>query len=81
MLHHNVSDTSQAENNAGATVNYKVKVDDTLSEVNCRKEPSTSGAKVTAYANGTVLNIIKENNGWLYANDTGWVSREYLEKV
>lgn len=61
-------------------VNYKVKVN-TPSGVNCRTEPNTGGAKITAYANGTVLNVTKENNGWLYVNNTGWVCGEYCVKV
>ena len=61
-------------------VNYKVKVN-TKSGVNCRKKPSVSSAKITAYANETVLNVTKEQNGWLYVNDTGWVSEQYCVKV
>ena len=61
-------------------VNYQVKVN-TKSGVNCRKEPSVSSAKITAYANETVLNVTKEQNGWLYVNDTGWVSEQYCVKV
>lgn len=61
-------------------VNYKVKVN-TKSGVNCRTEPNTDGAKITAYANGTELTITKESNGWGYANNTGWVSLEYCVKV
>nr|DAQ70578.1 MAG TPA: putative peptidoglycan binding domain protein [Caudoviricetes sp.] len=61
-------------------VNYKVKVN-TKSGVNCRKESSVSSAKITAYANETVLNVTKEQNGWLYVNDTGWVSEQYCVKV
>ena len=75
----NVSDIPQAENNAGVTVNYKVKVD-TPSGVNCRKEPSINGAKVTAYANGTKLTITQESNGWGFTGE-GWVKLEYTEKV
>ena len=61
-------------------VNYKVKVN-TPSGVNCRTEPNTGGAYITAYANVTVLNVTKENNGWLYVNGTGWVCGEYCVKV
>ena len=61
-------------------VNYTVKVN-TPSGVNCRKEPSTSGAKITAYPNGQVLTITAERNGWLYANNTGWVYGQYCVKV
>ena len=61
-------------------VNYKVKVN-TPSGVNCRKEPSTSGAKITAYPNGQVLTITAESNGWLYANNIGWVYGQYCVKV
>lgn len=59
-------------------VNYKVRVN-TPSGVNCRTEPN--GAKITAYPNGTELHITKENDGWLYANNTGWVSGSYCVKV
>lgn len=61
-------------------VNYKVKVN-TKSGVNCRKKPSVGSAKITAYANETVLNVTKEQNGWLYVNDTGWVNEQYCVKV
>ena len=61
-------------------VNYQVKVN-TKSGVNCRKEPSVSSAKITAYANGTQLTITKELNGWGYANNTGWVDLEYCINV
>lgn len=61
-------------------VNYKVKVN-TKSGVNCRKKPSVSSAKITAYANGTQLTITKELVGWGYANNTGWVSLEYCSKI
>ena len=61
-------------------VNYKVKVN-TKSGVNCRKKPSVSSAKITAYTNETILHVTKEQNGWLYVNDTGWVSEQYCVKV
>lgn len=61
-------------------VNYQVKVN-TKNGVNCRKEPSVSSAKITAYANGTQLTITKELNGWGYANGTGWVDLEYCINV
>lgn len=60
-------------------VNYKVRVN-TPSGVNCRKEPSINGAKVTAYANGTKLTITQESNGWGFTGE-GWVKLEYTEKV
>ena len=58
---------------------YKVKVN-TPSGVNCRAEPSTSGNKVTAYANGSVLSIYKESNGWGYTGK-GWVALKYCAKA
>lgn len=61
-------------------VNYKVKVN-TKSGVNCRKKPSVGSAKITAYTNETILHVTKEQNGWLYVNDTGWVSEQYCVKV
>ena len=62
------------------SVNYQVKVN-TKSGVNCRTEASVNSAKITAYANGTVLHVTKEKDGWLYVNNTGWVSGEYCVKV
>lgn len=62
------------------SVNYQVKVN-TKSGVNCRTEASVNSAKITAYANSTVLNVTKESNGWLYVNDTGWVSGQYCVRV
>ena len=61
------------------TVDYKVKVT-ASSGLNCRKEPSASSSKVTAFTKGTVLHITKEKNGWLYCGK-GWVSGEYTQKV
>lgn len=74
-----------AQNNASAntsvnSVNYKVKVN-TASGVNCRAEPNTNGAKITAYSNGTELTITKESGNWGYANNTGWVCLDYCQKV
>lgn len=60
-------------------VNYKVRVN-TPSGVNCRKEPSINGAKVTAYANGTKLTITQESNGWGFTGE-GWVSLQYCTKI
>lgn len=65
---------------SGNSVNYKVKVD-TPSGVNCRKEPSTGGVKITAYANGTELTITKISGNWGYANNTGWVCLDYCQKI
>lgn len=61
------------------SVSYKVKVTSS-NGVNCRKSPSTSGAKVKAYAKGTILTISKESNGWGYTGE-GWVKLEYTSKV
>ena len=58
---------------------YKVKVN-TPSGVNCRAEPSTSGSKITAYANGSVLSIYNESNGWGYTGK-GWIALKYCTKV
>ena len=67
-------------NNTGSNVNYDVKVN-TKSGVNCRTEAGVDSDKITAYANGTVLHVTKEQNGWLYVNNTGWVSGEYCIRV
>lgn len=65
---------------SGSNVNYKVKVN-TTSGVNCRAEPSTKGAKITAYANGVELAITKESGNWGYANNVGWVCLDYCKKI
>lgn len=65
---------------SGTSVNYDVKVN-TKSGVNCRTKPSTSGSKITAYTNGTVLHVTKEQGDWLFVNNTGWVSGEYCIRV
>lgn len=65
---------------SGSNVNYKVKVN-TASGVNCRAEPNTNGAKITAYSNGTELTITRESGNWGYANNTGWVCLDYCQKV
>ena len=62
------------------SVNYQVKVN-TKSGVNCRTEASVDSDKITAYANGTVLHVTKEKDGWLYVNNTGYVSGEYCTRV
>lgn len=64
---------------SSTSVSYKVKINSS-NGVNCRKEPSTTGAKVKAYANGTVLTISKESNGWGYTGE-GWIKLEYTSKV
>lgn len=66
--------------NNEVSVNYQVRVN-TPSGVNCRKGPAIGSGKVTAYPNGTLLNITKESNGWLYANNQGWVYGEYCTRV
>lgn len=60
-----------------AQTSYKVKVD-TPSGVNCRNAPN--GAKIKAYANGTVLNITQESNGWGFTGE-GWVSLQYCARI
>lgn len=48
--------------------------------VNIRSGPGTSYGKVGAYAQGSVVTILEERNGW-GRTDMGWVSMEYLEPV
>lgn len=71
---------SKPQTGNDVAVDYYVKVN-TKSGVNCRKEPSVSSAKITAYANGTKLHVTGEKNGWLYVNNTGYVSGQYCTKV
>lgn len=59
-------------------VNYQGVVD-ANGGLNCRTSPVT-GSVLLTYPNGTVLTIIKENNGWGYTG-TGWVSLEYVNKI
>lgn len=67
-----VAPTPQPQNTG-----YKVKVN-TPSGVNCRSTPN--GAKIKAYANGTVLNITQESNGWGFTGE-GWVSLQYCARI
>ncbi|MEQ2442495.1 N-acetylmuramoyl-L-alanine amidase [Pseudoflavonifractor sp. CLA-AP-H29] len=46
--------------------------------VNIRSGPGTSYGKVGAYAQGAVVAVLEERNGW-GRTDMGWVSMEYLE--
>lgn len=48
--------------------------------VNIRSGPGTSYGKVGAYAQGAVVVVLEERNGW-GRTDMGWVSMEYLEPV
>jgi N-acetylmuramoyl-L-alanine amidase CwlA len=61
-----------------AEVNYKGEV--TASSLNCRSGSSTSYPVVTTYAQGTVVTITKEQNGWGYTG-AGWVSLSYIKKI
>lgn len=63
---------------ASTSVSYQVRV--TASDgLNCRTSP-ISGSVVTAYENGTILNISKEQSGWGYTG-VGWVSLVYTERL
>ncbi len=48
--------------------------------VNIRSGPGTSYGKVGAYAQGAVVAVLEERDGWGRTN-MGWVSMEYLEVV
>lgn len=48
--------------------------------INIRSGPGTSYGKVGAYAQGAVVAVLEERNGW-GRTDMGWVSMEYLEPV
>lgn len=48
--------------------------------VNIRSGPGTSCGKVGAYAQGAVVTVLEEQDGW-GRTDMGWVSMEYLEPV
>lgn len=48
--------------------------------VNIRSGPGTSYGKAGAYAQGTVITVLEERDGW-GRTDKGWVSMEYLEPV
>lgn len=74
-----ITTQQSTQTSSAKEVNYKVKVN-TPSGLNCRANPSTSGAKVKAYTNGTTLTITKESNGWGYTGE-GWVSLDYCTKV
>ena len=48
--------------------------------VNIRSGPGTGYGKVGAYAQGAIVTILEEWDGW-GRTDMGWVSMEYLEQV
>lgn len=48
--------------------------------VNIRSGPGTSYGKAGAYAQGTVITVLEERDGW-GRTDKGWVSMAYLEPV
>lgn len=48
--------------------------------VNIRRGPGTGYGKVGAYAQGAVVAVLEERDGW-GRTDMGWVSMEYLEPV
>lgn len=48
--------------------------------VNIRSGPGTGYGKVGAYAQGTVVAVLEERDGW-GRTDMGWVSMAYLEPV
>ena len=58
---------------------YKAQVT-ASSGLNVRKGPGTNYAVVRAISNGSVVTIIKVENGWGYISD-GWVSLDYVKKV
>lgn len=54
----------------------------TASALNVRKGPSTDTDKIGSLPNGTTVNVLAEENGWvkiLHKNTLGYVSREYLQ--
>lgn len=61
-----------------AEVNYKGEV--TALSLNCRSGGSTSYPIVTTYAQGAIVTITKEQNGWGYTG-AGWVSLNYINKI
>lgn len=69
---------SGSATNTGTAVSYQVRVT-AMDGLNCRTSP-INGSVVTAYENGTILNISKEQNGWGYTG-IGWVSLEWTKKI
>ena len=61
------------------STNYKVKVN-TPSGLNCRQGPSVNNGKVKAYANGAVLTITQERDGWGYTGE-GWICLDYCSRI
>lgn len=64
---------------ASNIVNYQAKVT-AIDGLNCRTTYNTSGNIVTTYAQGTILTVTKEYNGWGFVG-AGWVSLAYVEKI
>lgn len=57
---------------------YRVKVNTTL---NVRKGPGTNYARVSSLTNGTIVEVVKTQNGWMQLKDGNWVAGNYLVKV
>ena len=63
------------------TVTVPVK---TTTGVNLRSEPNTNCSALTVLTQGTLLEMIGEENGWAmveYQGQTGYVKMDYLEEV
>ncbi len=54
----------------------------TASALNIRKKPTTESDKIGSLPNGTSINVIGQENGWvkiLHGKNIGYVSAEYLK--
>jgi len=60
------------------TVNYRGTIH-ANGGLNCRTSP-VSGTVIKTYANGSVITITKELDGWGYTGE-GWVSLQYVTKI
>lgn len=66
------------DSTSAVSVIYQGKVTASVG-LNCRTVP-VSGTVVMTYPFGTVVTILKEQNGWGYTG-AGWVSLAYIEKI
>lgn len=63
---------------------YQAKVTTSGGTLNFRKTASTSGTKIAAIPNGTIVDVIAEEKDWrkiTYNGQTGYVMSTYLKKI
>lgn len=64
--------------------NKKLRVN-AISGLNCRKKPSTEGERITGFSNGTIVEVLNDENPDWYkvksGNVTGYCASKYLGPI